>query len=99
MRLSRAGGPGPRSIMPISMPCRGFAVFASLLTVAFAPDAGAQGDVGELGFTVPAGYVQQRPDGLIILAPTDVGQTPCVYGLAGRHAYTGSLEAAAEAAL
>jgi hypothetical protein len=86
--------------MSIWMPCRGFAVFASIVTVALAPDAGAQGPAGDLGFTVPAGYLQQKQGDLIILAPANAGpESPCVYGLAGRLAYTGSLEAAAEAAL
>ena len=54
---------------------------------------------GELGFATPAGYVQQRQGDLVILAPANPEAGSCVYGLAGRHAYTGSLEAAAEAAL
>lgn len=86
--------------MPISIPCGKPGAFAAMLTVALAPDAGAQGGAGELGFTMPAGYVQQRQGDVIVLAPANAGpQNPCVYGLAGRHAYTGSLEAAAEAAL
>jgi len=62
--------------------------------------AGGQMKPDDLGFTVPSGYLQQQQGGVIILAPANAGpQNPCVYGLAGRHAYTGSLENAAEAAL
>src|SRR5262245_58380190 len=83
----------PRSTMRIPIPCGTLGAFAAVLTVALAPaDSGAQGGAAELGFTVPAGYAQQRQGDLIILAPANVGQTPCVYGVAGRHAYTGSLE-------
>jgi hypothetical protein len=69
-------------------------IVAGALAV-LAPQAGD----GELGFDVPAGYLQQRQAGVVILAPSDVDRSPCIYGIAGRHAATGPLEAAAEAAL
>jgi hypothetical protein len=74
---------------------QGLLPLASLLAVT----AMLQPAAGELGFTVPAGYVQQRQGDLVVLAPGSPDAGACVYGLAGRHAYTGSLEAAAEAAL
>jgi hypothetical protein len=77
---------------------RALALPVLLAATAIAVDA--QPGPGDLAFTVPAGYVQQRQGDVIILAPANAGpQNPCVYGVAGRHAYTGSLEAAAEAAL
>ena len=53
----------------------------------------------DLGFQVPAGYAQQRQGDLIILAPASPDPNSCIYGLAGRHAATGTLDAAAEAAV
>jgi len=56
--------------------------------------------LGELGFDVPPGYVQQRNGDVVILAPAvaDPG-TPCLYGVAPPISTSGSLEADAEAAL
>jgi len=74
---------------------------ALLAAAAAAPlTAGAQVKPDDLGFTTPASYLQQRQGDVVVLAPANAGpQHPCIYGLAGRHAYTGSLETAAEAAL
>lgn len=55
---------------------------------------------GELGFTVPAGYVEQRTGDVVILAPAAASeQTPCMYGLAASRPGTGNLETDAERAL
>jgi hypothetical protein len=59
----------------------------------------AQG-VGQLGYDVPPGYVQQRTGDVVILAPAAVSdRTPCVYGIAATRAATGNLEGDARAAL
>jgi hypothetical protein len=62
--------------------------------------SGAEGQASDLGFDVPAGYVQQRSGDVVILAPATPGDlTPCIYGLAPARSATTSLEADAEAAL
>ena len=54
----------------------------------------------DLGYELPAGYIEQRNDGVAIFAPAAASdQTPCLYGLAGRSPSTGNLEADAESAL
>jgi hypothetical protein len=53
----------------------------------------------DLAFTVPPGYAQQRQGDVVILAPANPDPHACIYGLAGRHAATGALDTAAEAAL
>jgi hypothetical protein len=68
-------------------------VFAALAVFA------APGRAADLAFTVPPGYAQQRQGDVVILAPANPDPNACFYGLAGRHAATGPLEAAAEAAL
>jgi hypothetical protein len=53
----------------------------------------------ELAFTVPPGYAQQRQGDVVVLAPATPDPNACIYGLAGRHAASGALDATAEAAL
>lgn len=77
---------------------RGLAVVAAL-AVALPTIVSAQSGPGDLAFDVPPGYVAQRKDGIVILAPAAPDQHSCIYGLAGRHAATGPLEASAEAAV
>ena len=62
-----------------------------------AGDATAQGP--ELRFEAPPGYTEQRSGDIIILAPTAVDRTPCVYGIAAPRRASGNLEADAESAL
>jgi hypothetical protein len=71
----------------------------ALMTGAFA--FGAAGEqAGDLGFTVPPGYVQQRNGEIVILAPATVSErTPCIYGIAPVRPTSGDLERDAEAAL
>jgi hypothetical protein len=73
-------------------------LLAGAATVGGARDALAL-QVPELRFEAPPGYVEQRSDGIIILAPTAADQTPCIYGLAAPRSASGDLEADAEAAL
>ena len=65
---------------------------AVLAVVVAAPlSAGAQIKPNDLEFTVPAGYLQQRQGDVIILAPASADpKSPCMYGLAGRHAGDGA---------
>ena len=91
--LSRSGRPAPRSSVRRSAP------LAAAVALAGAVPLMAQPDTGTLGFTVPAGYTQQRQGEVTILAPAAPDPNSCIYGLAGRHAATGPLDAAAEAAV
>ena len=76
------------------------ALLYPMLAAALALDASAQAPSGDLGFTVPPGYTQQKGDGgVLVLVPASPERTPCVYGFAGRHLSTGNLETDAEAAL
>jgi hypothetical protein len=72
--------------------------FVPLLAVPVVAALAAQAGP-DLGFEVPAGYVQQRQGAMVILAPTNAEQQPCIYGLAGRYAAAGSLDASAEQAV
>jgi len=64
------------------------------------PPSGLQASFEDLGYELPAGYIEQRTDAVAIFAPSAPGdQTPCLYGLAGRAPSTGNLEADAESAL
>ena len=58
-----------------------------------------QASPDDLVFDLPDGYVeQQRTGAVIVIAPAVAhGRTPCLYGLAGRIASSGNLEADAEA--
>jgi hypothetical protein len=64
-----------------------------------APGPAGQGAAGDLGFTEPPGYVQQRNGDVIVLTPAASERTPCIYGIAPAAASSGNLEADAEAAL
>jgi hypothetical protein len=65
-----------------------------------APGPAGRGAAGDLGFQVPAGYVQQRNGDVILLTPAAASdRTPCIYGIAPPVASSGNLEADAEAAL
>ena len=57
------------------------------------------GGAGELRFTVPPGYTEQRNGDIVIFAPTAPERTPCIYGIAQTRPSTGNLERDAEAAL
>ena len=64
------------------------------------PASGLQASFEDLGYELPAGYIEQRTDAVAIFAPSAASdQTPCLYGLAGRAPSTGNLEADAESAL
>jgi hypothetical protein len=56
--------------------------------------------IGDLGYEIPPGYVEQRGGDLVILGPAAPNEaTPCMYGIAPPRPATGSLEADAESAL
>ena len=57
------------------------------------------GSAGDLGFTVPPGYTEQRNGDIVIFAPTAPDRTPCIYGVAAPRPSTGNLERDAESAL
>ena len=71
-----------------------FSVLILLVAAAF-----AQGAAGDLGFEVPPGYVQQRKDNIVILAPATTDPTSCIYGIAGKLPSSGNLETDVGAAL
>jgi len=86
----------PRTIAVLTpLVAAALAVFLTPALVRARPQAMSS----DLAFTVPAGYVQQRQGDVVILAPANPDANSCIYGLAGRHAATGSLDATAEAAL
>jgi hypothetical protein len=81
---------------------RNIAALLALGSAGLGVFAGAIGaaQMGELGFDVPPGYVQQRNGEIVILAPAAISdQTPCLYGIAPSRASSGNLDADAEAAL
>jgi hypothetical protein len=65
-----------------------------------APAGAVPASFEDLGYELPAGYVEQRTQGVAIFAPAAASdQTPCLYGIAGRMPAGDNLEADAESAL